>query len=178
MKRAIHRQYGKKRHCHGVALFVDAVRYNDDTLSTFSRPEERIGGSYRECRFEKLTSKVWVSKLSRRELEINSFTIDYQNFPYRGNESKDVDRMPRSTTESLERIQKDISHCAKAGKVDGCKRDREVSARNTFHYPLSLSLSRTRFLYSASSILIIPISSPFRVSPTRWTSIPVPYFFL
>lgn len=58
MKRAIHRQYGKKRHCHGVALFVDAVRYNDDTLSTFSRPEERIGGSYRECRVEKLTSKV------------------------------------------------------------------------------------------------------------------------
>lgn len=23
MKRAIHRQYGNNRHCHGVALFVD-----------------------------------------------------------------------------------------------------------------------------------------------------------
>lgn len=25
MKRAIHRQYGNDRHCHGVALFVDAA---------------------------------------------------------------------------------------------------------------------------------------------------------
>lgn len=25
MKRAIHRQYGNNRHCHGVALFVDAA---------------------------------------------------------------------------------------------------------------------------------------------------------
>jgi len=28
MKRAIHRQYGNDRHCHGVALFVDAAWFN------------------------------------------------------------------------------------------------------------------------------------------------------
>lgn len=28
MKRAIHRQYGNDRHCHGVALFVDAACFN------------------------------------------------------------------------------------------------------------------------------------------------------
>jgi len=28
MKRAIHRQYGNNRHCHGVALFVDAAWFN------------------------------------------------------------------------------------------------------------------------------------------------------
>lgn len=55
MKRAIHRQYGKKRHCHGVALFVDAVRNNDDILSTLSRPEERWKLSNV---VEKLTSKI------------------------------------------------------------------------------------------------------------------------
>lgn len=28
MKRAIHRQYGNNRHCHGVALFVDVAWVN------------------------------------------------------------------------------------------------------------------------------------------------------
>lgn len=28
MKRAIHRQYGNSRHCHGVALFVDVAWVN------------------------------------------------------------------------------------------------------------------------------------------------------
>lgn len=29
IKRAIHRQYGYNRHCHGVALFVDTAMFND-----------------------------------------------------------------------------------------------------------------------------------------------------
>lgn len=46
MKRAIHRQYGNDRHCHGVALFVDTARYN---ISTINPSRDSNNRQRREC---------------------------------------------------------------------------------------------------------------------------------